>query len=282
MPSEIKPKIRKVADIKAKLLNPALTSHFEVQIPLPNGAVRSELESIRPDGGEQQDALNIRCTNASLPGHQLATLELSNTYHGVTQRHAYRKIYDDRIDLEFLVDADEYLSIRFFEKWIDSIMLQTQDGDGNESPLSQSYVYRASYSDDYVCPSGLKVTKFERTGKDGAYTGSSLEYTFINAYPFTISSMPVSYDSSSLLKCTVSFSYLRYVINDLIKKPSTTPGKIGDQSSKSGSKQTPALNKETQNLTGTFNKNAFNKDVLSSEDIRLVQEELNFSTSFNL
>ena len=79
MPSEIKPKVRKVADIKAKLLNPALTSHFEVQIPLPNGAVRAELESIRPDGGEQQDALNIRCTNASLPGSNLATLEFKRS-----------------------------------------------------------------------------------------------------------------------------------------------------------------------------------------------------------
>ena len=253
MPSEIKPKVRKVADIKAKLLNPALTSHFEVQIPLPNGAVRAELESIRPDGGEQQDALNIRCTNASLPGSNLATLELNNTYHGVTQRHAYRRVYDDRIDLEFLVDADDYLPIRFFEKWIDSIMLQTQEGEGNESPVSQSYTYRASYSDDYVCPSGLKIVKFERTGKNGDYTGSALEYTFVNAYPFTISSMPISYDSSSLLKCTVSFSYLRYVINDVIKKPSTTPGTIGDpKSAKPGSKQTPALTKQNQN-TGELN-----------------------------
>ena len=253
MPSEIKPKVRKVADIKAKLLNPALTSHFEVQIPLPNGAVRAELESIRPDGGEQQDALNIRCTNASLPGSNLATLELNNTYHGVTQRHAYRRVYDDRIDLEFLVDADDYLPIRFFEKWIDSIMLQTQGGEGNESPVSQSYSYRASYSDDYVCPSGLKIVKFERTGKDGDYTGSALEYTFVNAYPFTISSMPISYDSSSLLKCTVSFSYLRYVLKDVVKKPSTTPGTIGDpKSAKPGSKQTPALTKQNQN-TGELN-----------------------------
>ena len=253
MPSEIKPKVRKVADIKAKLLNPALTSHFEVQIPLPNGAVRAELESIRPDGGEQQDALNIRCTNASLPGSNLATLELNNTYHGVTQRHAYRRVYDDRIDLEFLVDADDYLPIRFFEKWIDSIMLQTQGGEGNESPVSQSYSYRASYSDDYVCPSGLKIVKFERTGKNGDYTGSALEYTFVNAYPFTISSMPISYDSSSLLKCTVSFSYLRYVLKDVVKKPSTTPGTIGDpKSAKPGSKQTPALTKQNQN-TGELN-----------------------------
>ena len=253
MPSEIKPKVRKVADIKAKLLNPALTSHFEVQIPLPNGAVRAELESIRPDGGEQQDALNIRCTNASLPGSNLATLELNNTYHGVTQRHAYRRVYDDRIDLEFLVDADDYLPIRFFEKWIDSIMSQTQGGEGSDSPVSQSYNYRASYSDDYVCPSGLKILKFERTGKNGAYTGSALEYTFVNAYPFTVSSMPISYDSSSLLKCTVSFSYLRYVITEVIRKPSTTPGTIGDpEIAKPGSRQTPALTKQNQN-TGELN-----------------------------
>ena len=248
MPSEIKPKVRKVADIKAKLLNPALTSHFDVQIPLPNGKVRAQLESIRPDGGEQQDALNIRCTNASLPGSNLATLELNNTYHGVTQRHAYRRVYDDRIDLEFLVDADDYLPIRFFEKWIDSIMLQTQEGEGAGTPIHQSYNYRVSYSDDYVCPSGLKVIKFERTGKDGAYTGSALEYTFVNAYPFTISSMPISYDSSSLLKCTVSFSYLRYVITEVTQKQSTTPGTIGDpQNTKPTSKQTPALNKEQNN-----------------------------------
>ena len=68
------------------------------------------------------------------------------------------------------------------------------------------------------------------------HTGSALEYTFVNAYPFTISSMPVSYDSSSLLKCTVSFSYLRYVINEL-KKTKTTPNLFG-------SRQTPALNKQ--------------------------------------
>ena len=37
-----------------------------------------------------------------------------------------------------------------------------------------------------------------------------LTYTFIDAFPRTISSMPVTYDASDLLKCTVSFSYTRY------------------------------------------------------------------------
>ena len=40
-----------------------------------------------------------------------------------------------------------------------------------------------------------------------------ITYKFINAYPISINSIPVSYDSSQLLKCTVSFTYSRYVIS---------------------------------------------------------------------
>ena len=35
--------------------------------------------------------------------------------------------------------------------------------------------------------------------------------------------MPVSYDSSNLLKCTVSMSYIRYFIGDLSGAPTDTP-----------------------------------------------------------
>ena len=44
---------------------------------------------------------------------------------------------------------------------------------------------------------------------------NNLTYKFVNAYPIAISSMPVSYDSSSVLKCTVSFTYIRYYIENL-------------------------------------------------------------------
>ena len=218
------PKIRSVSKIKESLLRPALTSFFEVEIPFPQADL-----GLSAFIGQDQDNLNLRCTNASLPGSNLATLELNNTFHGVTQRHAYRRVYDDRIDLEFYVDAEKYMTIRFFEKWIDAIMLQDENSD---EQLGQDYAYRVRYSDEYVSSSGLKVRKFER---DHANT---IEYTFVNAYPFTISSMPVSYDSSSLLKCTVSFSYLRYVIQEI--RSST------DSQQTPGSNTTPALGKEGQ------------------------------------
>jgi len=62
----------------------------------------------------------------------------------------------------------------------------------------------------------LEITKFEknieakRGSADRIRRSIPLTYTFINAYPLSISSMPVTYDSSSLLKCNVSFTYSRY------------------------------------------------------------------------
>ena len=231
------PTPRSVSKIKESLLRPALTSQFEVEIPFPQGDF-----GLKSFIGGGQDNLNLRCSNASLPGSNLATFELNNTYHGVTQRHAYRRVYDDRIDLEFYVDAEKYMTIRFFEKWIDAIMLQDEP-DGAEL-ITQDYAYRVRYSDEYVSSSGLKVRKFER---DHA---SNIEYTFVNAYPFTISSMPVSYDSSSLLKCTVSFSYLRYVIQEI--------GAPTDSQQSSGSKTTPALRQQSEQQS--------NSTLLNSDD----------------
>ena len=231
------PTPRSVSKIKESLLRPALTSQFEVEIPFPQGDF-----GLKSFIGAGQDNLNLRCSNASLPGSNLATFELNNTYHGVTQRHAYRRVYDDRIDLEFYVDAENYTTIRFFEKWIDAIVLQDKDTDPQTGPISKDFTYRARYIDDYSSASGLKVRKFE---KDHA---TNIEYTFVSAYPFSISSMPISYDSSQLLKCNVSFSYLRYVINET------------QDSQRFGSKQTPALNKQiAESFADQAAFNSFNK-----------------------
>jgi hypothetical protein len=162
-----------------------------------------------------QEKLNLMCSEAVLPGSNLATFEINDNFHGVTERHAYRRVYDDRIDLTFYVNADEvdsYLPIRYFETWIKYIVDESigpQAERGNKGSVSNSYFYRVRYpegSNGYTSSDGLTVTKFERD-----YT-QTLEYKFIRSFPISINSMPVSYDSSSLLKCTVSMSYIRYVL----------------------------------------------------------------------
>ena len=57
----------------------------------------------------------------------------------------------------------------------------------------------------------LEVTKFEKNIYS-ARRARPLTYKFVNCFPLAISSMPVTYDASDLLKCNVSFAYSRYYI----------------------------------------------------------------------
>ena len=225
------PTVKKIADIKANLLHPALTSHFEVEIPIPDGLKDGKILAANGLSGFNSDRLQGRlqlmCSEATLPGSNLATFEINDNFHGVTERHAYRRVYDDRIDLTFYVDAENYIPIKYFETWMKYVVGESKaEGGGKLSSVKSNYFYRVNYPNLYMCPQGLKVIKFERTGNvsyDGSkmkgdkYVGPKLEYEFINSYPISIASMPVSYDSSSLLKCSVSFSYIRYIFQSKIE-----------------------------------------------------------------
>ena len=46
-----------------------------------------------------------------------------------------------------------------------------------------------------------------------------LEYRFLKAYPISINSMPVTYDASQLLKCTVNFNFSRYLVENMDNDP---------------------------------------------------------------
>ena len=207
------PQKRTVSDVKSKLLRPSTTSHFEVRIGLPSSSLGTRLRNLL--SGTKQDNLNLMCSEAILPGSQLATTEVFNDYTGVTEHHAYRRIYDETIELSFYVDAADYLPIKFFETWMSGIVNENQ-----EDALNKDYNYRVKYPDDYVAQ-GLQVIKFEKdyhsqiTGRIYNVrkgSGTSVQYDFVRSFPRSITSMPVSYDGSNLLKCSVQMSYVRYVV----------------------------------------------------------------------
>ena len=211
------------AGLKSKILQPALTSHYEVEIPVGSGTLNTLLTDIAP--ADDQKTLGISCSEASLPGSSVATFEIKNDYAGVTERYAHRRMYDDRIDFTFYVDANKYFPIRFFEKWMRYVVDEDNLADtqrGTQAGIDKttpSYHYRMRYPDgaNGYRVDGVQVIKFERDHKQ------SLTYTFVKAYPIAVNSMPVSYDSSSLLKCTVSMSYIRYFIGDTSGTPTDTP-----------------------------------------------------------
>ena len=205
--------------IKASILKPAMTSQYHAFITFPEDVIdyftkkKFDIKQVN-----RADTLNLSCTEASLPGSSLATLELTSDRTGVTERHVHRRMFDDRIDFTFLVDADNYLPIKAFEYWKEYI---TGGNDATELK-DESHFYRMNYPDSYMMDQGVKIVKFERDF-DGAFVGNSgvrrgtrkgITYNFVRAFPIAVASMPVSYDVSSLLKCTVSMSYIRYYLSE--------------------------------------------------------------------
>jgi len=204
--ASVAPSTKGVSSIKSLILNPALTSHYQVTIapPFNDDGFNDFLGDVGASYYPNQERLNLSCCEAQLPGSQLATTELLNDFPGVSERHVYRRQFDDRIDLNFYCDAEQYLPIRFFEAWMNYI---TNTGDGIEK---QNYSYRMKFPNTYKGP--LEVTKFEKN-IESKNAVKPLTYKFVNCFPLAISSMPVTYDGSDLLKCNVSFAYSRYYID---------------------------------------------------------------------
>jgi hypothetical protein len=212
------PKPQRVSDLKQKIMNPSMTSHYMVEIGPPKAPRNKGSDS--PDfiqlmqelGAEYSpinntDLLSIPCTAASLPGSFLMTNEILDDRTGVTEKHAYRRSYDDTIDFTFYVDSPKYYVIKYFESWLAFITNQKTNTFTNSE-----YNYRIRFPKKYFA-SKLLIQKFEKNfGSATSEQYSPMQYEFINAFPLNITSMPVSYDSSELLKCTVAFAFSRYIL----------------------------------------------------------------------
>ena len=201
----IPPQRKSISMVKAQLLNPATTSHFQVSVSFQN----SRFNKFKSEIGLNLDQgrLNILCSDTTLPGSRFLTSEINNNLPGVRERHVYRRSYDDQINLTFYCDADQYLPIRFFEAWMNFIAGTSI----SENVANQKYSYRVKFPDQYQKDSSLEITKFEKN-LDSRRKVRPLTYKFVNCFPLAINTMPVSYDASNLLKCTVGMAYSRYFI----------------------------------------------------------------------
>ena len=199
-----------VSKIKANLLNIAQSSLYKMTIPIPT-AVRSTLNL---NDGDYEN-INLLCSEATLPGSSLTTHDVTNDYHGVTEKMAYRRMYDETVGLTFYVDRD-YKVIQLIEGWMDYIT-----GIDDKQTYKKPYAsYRMAYPSSYK--ENMFLTKFEKDQftrdfsetRGGTRTTSRtvLEYTFVNAFPLSLTAIPVSYEDSQILKCSVSFNFIRYVM----------------------------------------------------------------------
>ena len=188
---------RKISDFKPTLTNLAQTSHYQLifaGLPTP---LRQHL-NVRGVGYRFiTETSGLLCYNAVLPGSRLATADIVGNFMGVSEKMAHSRLFT-QIQLEFYVDK-EYKTLKFLDHWMEFI--------GNGSGQRQSgpgYYYRMEYPSDYKATQS-KIIKFDRDYKE------EIEYTFYGMFPIDLSSTPVKYENSDVLKATATFSFDRYI-----------------------------------------------------------------------
>jgi hypothetical protein len=147
--------------------------------------------------------LGLMCSDASLPSSTYATAEVKDNFMGVTQEFAHTRIYTD-IDFTFYIDHD-YQVLKFFEFWMNFV-----SGGGPAQTAELNSFRRFNYP-KYYKNSQFYIKKFERDYLLGGK--SSINYQFINAFPKSVTSIPVSYGPTDLMKITVTMNYDRYLYN---------------------------------------------------------------------
>ena len=190
-------------DVKEKLGKLSITNQYQVNFSSLKKTITDYLESIGLDNAKEflsRDA-GILCSEASLPASAFATGEVKDNFMGIPQEFAHTRLYTD-IDFTFYVDQD-YTLLRIFEGWMDYI---ASGADSDGIGVGQRGFYRRfKYPNDYKCDT-MSITKFEKN------LGRTLLYEFVNAFPKSITPIPVTYGTADLLKVTVSFNYDRYVV----------------------------------------------------------------------
>lgn len=195
-----------VSSIKPLISNLAQTSHYQVIFGgLPNQLLQY-LSLRNVSSSFIAENAGLLCYSASLPTSSLGTKMVDGNYSGIQEKFATSRIYQDII-LEFYVDSD-YKSLLFLESWIEFISSGSHNNINGVSPAVRQnrdgYFVRMQYP-DYYKSNATKIIKFDRNYKQ------EIQYSFFGLFPYDISSIPVSYNASEILKVSAYFKYDRYV-----------------------------------------------------------------------
>jgi hypothetical protein len=199
---------RRISDIKPLMTNLAQTSHYEVKFgSLPPQLMRY-LSGKGIDSGFIAESAGLLCYSAVLPTTTLGSFTVDGNFMGIQEKFANSRIYSE-ITLDFYVDSD-YQMLNFLECWMEFIASGSYNNQGlagENSPINQNvdgYFIRMQYP-AYYKADAVRIFKFDRDYR------REIEYNFRGLFPLNISSIPVSYMSSEVMKVSASFQYDRYI-----------------------------------------------------------------------
>jgi len=197
------PRRYQIEDIRSRFQTVALSNHYQVFFET-NASILQAASRRGIDNRFVVEDLGLYVSDAVLPGSSFADIEVAGDRQGITERFPQNRIYDD-VTFSFYVDRD-YNVLKFFESWNDLIN-PLRDGAGGINPD----VMRLTYPNFYKC--NVSIHKFNKdnfTGPDPSR--NAIAYTFINAWPYSVASTPVSYSGSNILQMNVTFRYDRYTV----------------------------------------------------------------------
>ena len=167
------------------------------------------------DNGDELN-LQLLCNEIQLPGVTYSAFDVKSVHKGITQKMATAKVYNE-LDLSFFMDGTS-LPLKFFRAWQDF----TQNGvAGNpefyydDQPCKRAFA--SNYYEDYACDMFIsKLEKFKGSGEEQRDENGNVKNEdyynpwnarLVNAYPYTVASIPYSAGAAQLVKVTVGFYY---------------------------------------------------------------------------
>ena len=198
------PRYYQIDDIRSRFQTVATSNNYQAFFEL-NGPVMNAAVSRGLNYQFLTEDLGLYVSDAVIPGSSFADVEVSGDRQGITERFPHTRIFDD-VTFTFYVDRD-YNVMKFFEVWSEFINPLKRASTGQNAN-----VMRLRYPGFYKCR--MSIYKFNKD----AFTdprGGAIAYTFINAWPYSIASTPVSYNGSTLLQLNVTFRYDRYTTHNI-------------------------------------------------------------------
>ena len=223
------PKRYQINDIRSKFQTVALSNYYQVFFET-NSLILQAAARRGIDSRFITEDLGLYISDAVLPGSSFADIEVAGDRQGITERFPQNRIYDD-VTFSFYVDRG-YNVVKFFETWID-VINPLKDG-GGSSAINPD-VMRLTYPNLYKC--NISLHKFNKDYFSEPRDNFNpfkyiIEYTFLNAWPYSVASTPVSYSGSNILQLNVTFRYDRYTVEGItIPTPLVQPIPLSSTSS---------------------------------------------------
>lgn len=202
---------------QSNLGNPSLSNTYKVSLMLASataGSAGSNLDTWLTSAGVfdnyTPDRFDFLCAETMLPGTRLDIYQELGSRQGILEAFPKRREYTD-MAMSFYVSSD-YQILRLFQEWINFINpVHTAGGTpikgspgGYPNTADMNAFHRFRYPVYYK--RDIAVTKFEKN------LDESITYVFVGAFPISLNSIPLSYDTAQVMQCQVEFKYDRYFI----------------------------------------------------------------------